>query len=175
MRYLTIFITMLSLLVGCGGNMTAVIKHEPYKVEGNLLARVNVKDVRTLEMATSKREAAFGVSMGDITFDPSETQIVKNVLEVELTKLMKEKGIQTNKYFSCDIINFDIKTPAKTLYWDVVGRIDLILKHDGKEYSLSGTHTERTYVYPSETIINKTLDESLKQIVAQLKKASSLE
>lgn len=172
MRPLTIFITLCSLLVGCGGDMSAVIKHEPYKVEGNLLARVNVKDARTLEMATSKREAAFGVSLGDITFDPSEAQIVKNVLEAELTKLMKEKGIQTIKEFSCNIVNFDVKTPATALYWDVTGRIHLLLKQNGKEYGLSGTHTERTYVYPSDTIIKKTLDESLSQIAAQLKQVS---
>lgn len=172
MKYLTIYIAICSLLVGCGTDRTAVIKHEPYKTEGNLLARVNVRDTRTLEMATSKREAAFGLSMGDITFDPSETQIVKNVLEIELTKLMKERGIQTQKDFSCDIKTFDIKTPATALYWDVVGRIDLVLKPGGKEYGLSGTHTERTYVYPSEKIINKTIDASLNQIAAQLKKIS---
>jgi hypothetical protein len=171
MRHL-IFVTLFSLLFGCGGDMTTMIKHDPFKIEANLLAQVNVKDMRTLEMATSKREAAFGVSMGDITFDPSEAQIVKNVLEFELTKLMKEKGIQTKKDFSCDIVNFDVKTPATALYWDVVGRIQLVLKQNGKEYNLSGTHTERTFVWPSEAIINKTLDESLSQITAQLKQVS---
>jgi len=170
MKYLT-FIAMCIMLVGCGGNMNVVIKHEPYKIEGSLLAQVNVKDMRTLEQTTSKRES-LGVSMGDITFDPSETQIVKNALEVELTRLMKEKGIQKTNDFSCDIVNFDVNTQSTPLYWDVVGRIKLVLNHKDKEYNLFGTHTERTYVYPGEAVINKTLDKSLSQIVSQLKQVS---
>lgn len=166
-----ILITLCSLIVGCAGDRTVVVKHEPYKVEGNLLAQVKIKDMRSLDLASSKLEA-LGMPMGEITFDPTEAQIVKNALEVELTRLMKEKVIQTKRDFSCDIVKFDVNTKSTPLYWDVVGRIQLVLKQNSKEYSLVGTHTERTYVWPGEAVINKTLDGSLSQIIAQLKQVS---
>jgi hypothetical protein len=36
---------------------------------------------------------------------------------------------------------------------------------------LIGTHTERTYVWPGETIIKKAVDESFNKIIATMKVA----
>jgi len=146
------------------------MQHEPYNGGGNLLAQVEVKDMRAPGIAASKREAAFGVPMGNVTFDPPEAQIVKNVLEVELSRLMREKGIQTKRDFSCDIVEFGVNTNTTPLYWDVIGRIQLVLKQNGKEYNLFGTRTERTFVWPGETIMRKVVDGSFSEIIATLKK-----
>ncbi len=172
MRYL-ILIAMCGLLVGCMGHITVRMpQYEPQNGGVVLLAKVKVNDLRAAGVAASKREAAFGVPMGNVTFDPPEAQLVKNVLEPELTKLMREKGIQTKGDFSCDIIEFGVNTNTTPVYWDVIARIRLILKQRGKEYNLSGTHTERTYIWPGETVIKKTVDESFNKIIATLKQVA---
>jgi len=170
MRYV-IPIAIFGLLVGCTGHIT--VRMEQYKPQdvGTLLAQVQVNDLRTPGIAASKREAAFGVPMGNVTFDPPEAKLVKNTLEVELTKLMKERGILTKTDFSCDMLEFGVNTNTTPVYWDVIGRISLVLKQSGKEYNLIGTHTERTYVWPGETIIKKAVDESFSKIIATMKVA----
>jgi hypothetical protein len=133
---------------------------------------VKVNDLRTPGVAASKREAAFGVPMGNITFDPPEAQVVKNLLEVELTKILRQKGIQSQQDYVCDLVEFGVNTNTTPLYWDVIGRILLVLKQNGKEYNLFGKHMERTYAWPGESIIEKVVDESLKQIAAGLRPIS---
>lgn len=168
MRYIIVF-TLCGILVGCMGNITVRMQqYELQNVAGALLAEVKVNDLRSPGIAASTREAAFGVPMGNVIFDPPETKLIKNALEIELTKLMKEKGIQTKKEFSCDVLEFGVNTNTTPLYWDVIGRIRLVLKQSGKEYNLFGMHTERTYVWPGETIIKKTVDEAFKKIIATL-------
>jgi len=171
MRHL-ILIALCGLLIGCASDMTVRMHHEPYNVGGESVVQVKVKDMRTPRIAASKREAAFGLPMGNLTFDPPEAQIVKNVLEVELTRLMKEKGIQTKKDFSCDILEFGVNTNSTPLYSDVIGRIRLVLRQNGKEYHLSGTHTERTFAWPGKTLAKRTVEVSLNQIIAQLGQAT---
>ncbi len=171
MRYM-IPIALCGLLVGCTGHITVRIQqYEVQNVGVTLFAQVKVNDLRTPGVAASKREAAFGVPMGNVTFDPPEAKLVKNVLELELTKLMKEKGMETKRDFLCDMLEFGVNTNTTPVYWDVIGRIRLVLKQNGKEYNLFGTHTERTYVWPSETIINKAVDESINKIIATMKGA----
>jgi len=167
MKYL-VLMTLCAFLSGCAGNV--VVKMPRQEVQnGNLLARVKVNDLRTPGVAASKREAAFGVPMGNITFDPPEAQVVKNLLEIELTKILIEKGIQSQQDYVCDLVEFGVNTNTTPLYWDVIGRIQLVLKQDGKEYNLFGTSTERTYAWPGESIIKKVVDESLKQIAIDLR------
>ncbi len=168
MRYM-IPIALCGLLVGCTGHITVRIQqHEFQNVGATPLAQVKVNDLRAPGIAASQREAAFGVPMGNVTFDPPEAKLVKNVMELELTKLMKEKGITTKRDFSCDMLEFGVNTNTTPVYWDVIGRIRLVLKQNGKEYNLAGTHTERTYVWPGETIIKKVVDESFKKIVSTI-------
>jgi hypothetical protein len=167
-RYM-IPVALCGLLIGCMGNIT--VKMDQYGVENvgeTLLAQVKVNDLRATRIASSTREA-LGTPMGNIYFNPSEGKLVKNALELELSRLMKEKGIQTKMDFSCDIIEFGIYTPSTALYWDVTGRIRLALKQNGKEYDLFGTYTERTYIWPSETLITKVANESFNQIITSIK------
>ena len=128
-----------------------------------------MNDLRATGIASSTRKLAFELPIGNIYFNPTEVNLVKSVLELELTKLMNEKNIQTKMDFSCDIIEFAVYTPATLLYWDVTGRIRLVLRQNGKEYDLFGTHTERTYVWPTETIIKKAVEESLNIIIATIR------
>ena len=174
MRFL-LLIAMCSLFVGCATDMSVRIHSEKFETAaGKLLAQVKVNDLRAPGAAASKREAAFGVPMGNITFVPPESHLVKNTMEVELTKLLRESGVQEMKEYSCDIVEFGVNTNTTSLYWDVIGRIQLILRKDGKQYNLVGTHTERTFVWPGESIVKNVVEESLNQIVTDLKKLSAI-
>lgn len=152
------------LLAGCAGNV--VVKVPPQKVQEELLAQVEVNDRRAPGIAASTRQAAFGTPMGNITFQPPEAEIIKNLLENELNSALRAKGVMIKQSYVCDIEEFGVNTNTTLLYWDVMGRIRLVLKHGDQQFNLAGEHTERTYVWPGETIIGKVIGESLKQIAA---------
>lgn len=171
MRNALIVIGLCGVLTGCAtANLT--VRIDPGEIEAmpaSPLAEVTVHDLRAPGVAASTRQAAFGTPMGNVTFNPPESQLVKSVLEAELTRLMREKGIQEKKKFSCDIVEFAVNTNTTPLYWDVIGRIRLVLKQDGKEYPLVGSDTQRTYIWPGETIIKNVVQQSLGKIVTDLK------
>ena len=52
-----------------------------------------------------------------------------------------------------------------------MGQVRLVLKRRGREYVLSGTNTQRTFVWPGETVIRNVVEESLKQVANGLKPA----
>ena len=161
------------LSAGCMGNV--IVRMPPPGTEQaagkSLLAEVQVNDLRKLEGAVHTREAAFGVPMGNISFDPPEAKWIQQVLEYELSKLLREKGVVEKRVYSCDLTEFGVNTVTTSLYWDVVGRVRLVLKRGGREYALFGTNTQRTYVWPGETIIRQVVEESLKQVAGGLKPA----
>lgn len=132
------------------------------------LAEVQIKDLRQPGVASSTREAAFGVPMGNVSFDPPEAQLVRQTLEFELTKRLREKGSVEKRLYTCDIAEFGVNTVTTPLYWDVVSRVRLVLKRNGKEYPLSATSTERTFVWPGEPIIRRVVEDSLKQVASGL-------
>jgi len=130
------------LLVGCASDITVKLSppQPTHLTQGTLLAAVTVNDLRQPGIAASKREAAFGVPMGNIAFDPPEVHLVKETLEIELTKLLQERGVQSKQIYVCDVIEFGVNTNTTPLYWDVIGRVRLVLKHNGREYNLVIDH-----------------------------------
>jgi hypothetical protein len=54
----------------------------------------------------------------------------------------------------------------------VIARVHLILKSGENKYDLVGTHTERTYIWPSEEIIRQAINKSLEQIIIELKEVA---
>lgn len=169
MKYLVI-VTLFSLLAGCSSMKDITVKMPLLEVKkDNILALVKVNDQRPPGVAASRRKTALNLPMGDITFDPPEVQLVKNLLEVQLTKILREKGIQSPQNFVCDIKEFGVNTKNATLfYWDVVGRIRLILTQGRKKYQLSEQRMERTYVWPSKAFIKRVTEETLEAITANL-------
>ena len=140
-------------------------------MQGDLLADVTLNDLRLpSERNASKRIAAFGTTLGIIRFDPPETQVVRKLLEDELSVLQNERGETSRKFYDCDLLEFRVYTDARLFNWDVVGRIRVTLRQGQHEYDLAGSHTVRTFVRPSEAVIIKeVVEESLRQIAAGLK------
>ena len=150
-------------------NGSIVVKMQAQKFpDDGLLASVKVNDLRTPGVAASEREWSFGVK-DTIVFDPPEPELVKNLLEAELTKLLREKGVRLQQEYVCDIIEFGANTKPTLLYFEITGNVRLVLKHNGKQYYLSGAHTEKDFIWPGVNLIKKVVDESFKQITAELK------
>lgn len=156
-------IILTGILVGCASSNITVRVPSPTPATTSSTVKVQVNDLRTPGVAASTREAAFGVPMGNVTFDPPEKQLVKEALEAALSRQPPSKS---NEPYTCDIIEFGVNTKTTPLYWDVVGVVRLKLRHDGHEQDLSGTHTERTYLWPGEKIIGSVMQESLRKAVA---------
>lgn len=170
------FAVLTSLLFGCASSTVVVkIPSQPtlQLAQGQQAAKVKVNDLRAPGIAASKREAAFGVPMGNITFSPPEKLLVQDTLELALTQRQQNQGSQPNESYVCEIQEFSVNTNATPLYWDVIGVIRLTLKGNGREQILFGTHTERTYLWPGETIIRKVVEESLRKVVQELDVAPS--
>ncbi len=155
------------LLGGCASNaVTVSIPSEA--VLPTALAHVRVRDMRSFKGSASQREAAFGVPMGYVNFDPPEATLVKNLLENQLSALLRQSGVTTPQDFTCDMTEFRVTTKATMLYWDVVGHIRLILKHGSQTLTLYGTDGTRTYVWPGKEVIAKVIDGSLAQIAKEI-------
>ena len=132
------------------------------------LVLVKTHDERIPGRPAGTRTAAFGLPLGHISFDPPEIEIVKQFLEVELTRILHEKGVHSPQEFDCDIEEFNVYTNATLFYWDVIAQIRLLLKQDGKEFELSGRSKERTFIWPGETIIASVVDGALSELAASL-------
>jgi len=48
--------------------------------------------------------------MGDIYFNPTESQIVKNLLEKELSKIQRTNATETQKQYACDLLEYSVNT-----------------------------------------------------------------
>ncbi len=70
------------MLVGCATDVTIKMSllRPGTVIQENNLAELKVNDLRKPGIAASKRTAAFGTSMGKITFQPPEGQLVKTVI-----------------------------------------------------------------------------------------------
>ncbi|WP_156485869.1 hypothetical protein [Crenobacter luteus] len=158
------------LLAGCASDMTVRLA-SPAPASAPALATVKVNDLRAPGVAASKREAAFGVPMGNIAFNPPEAQVVQHLLETELSRKLAASGGRGARSYECDLIEFGANTVTTPLYWDVVGRVRLALKADGKKLDLRGEKTERTYLWPGESVVASTVEGALEQIARQVREA----
>lgn len=158
-----------ALLAGCASDMT--VRMATPRAAVPALATVKVNDLRAPGVAASKREAAFGVPMGNIAFSPPEAQLVKGLLERELSARLAAAGRREPRGYECDMVEFGANTITTPLYWDVVGRVRLRLKVDGKPLELRGEQTERSYLWPGEGVVAKAMQGALDQVAGQLRAA----
>lgn len=166
------FFALLAILSsGCVGNVNVKLAPPPPTTNSfqESLAEVEVYDVRPPRAFDGKREAAFGVPMGDVSFTSDVAGIVKQTLEAELSPLLKSKGILAKPRYVGELREFGVRTDATVLYWDVIGSIQVVLKMEKKQFPLSGTFTERTYVWPGEDVIRRVMQNTLGQVSGQLR------
>lgn len=129
-------------------------------------AHIEVIDLRR---DSTMRRTVFEVSLGEITLSPPESELIKQVVADALQRVFSDGGRQRKlPTVYCGIKKFDIVTPATPLYWDVTTRIELILRIRGVERTVSGEAVERTWLYPSEEIIQRVTTRALDDVAVRL-------
>jgi len=156
----------------------ATLKITPREIQdGNLLATLKVRDQRPPGLATTTFAPKLRGSLDTIRFDPPEAQVVKNFLEVELTRILRQEGIQSRHDFFCNLLEFYVRIEHGSPYvfyssGEVTARIRLLLKHNGKEYDLSGKSTRKIHTNLGTDIIKRDIkrvvDGALEEIAADL-------
>lgn len=110
-----------------------------------------------------QRTAAFGVAMDRIIQDPTVPELVSTMVETKSDEILGRQDASQPEEITCEIRTFEIATPATLLYWDVNTRIELLLRVRGQDREVSATATERTYIWPSEEMITRVVNEALRQ------------
>lgn len=145
-------------------------KLAPERPAAPKLAKVEVSDIR--KAVNQERTTIGGISMGRITIQPPEAELVRALVEAEadtaLAKLGKDAAPET---IYCGIREFQVETPATMLYWDVTTRIELVLRVGAQDRPVSAKATERTFVWPSQEMIQRVTEKALTEAAAQAGKA----
>ncbi len=177
---------VLSLLVGCSGTTSVKVDYSPTMDKGNLLGSISPVKIKLLDFADKRqgkaptlvghREAAFGVSMGDVQSEGPVSYIVRKAIQSEFISgghsIVTEKEDFTIKG---EIRNFWVKTDTTALYWDVIGEVSIMLEviEPGAAVGVvlgpySARKVERTYLNPSEAIMNRLLGASLSSVIQEM-------
>ena len=171
-----VLISTVLFVVGCATTAPSnlVVNVDPIEpselAPSTSLAEVFVDDERTQETGWSERQA-LGVTMGTISFEPNEVELIKRTLEAELTTLLEQRGYQSKQFYISDLLEFYVETPSTALYWDIIGRVKVRLTLRDQTLDLYGTNTERTYSWPGEEIIERVVQNSLAQMATELENA----
>jgi hypothetical protein len=132
-----------------------------FELKGELRhAKIVVIDLR--KELNLERTTIGGVSMGSINLTPSVTDIVRRVIEAKADAVLVDEvsgGDPQTVY--CGIRAFDVTTPATLLYWDINAKIDIILRARKQDRAITILATERTYVWPSEAIIQRVVTDAV--------------
>jgi hypothetical protein len=122
-------------------------------------AKVVVIDLR--KELNLERTTIGGVSMGSINLAPSVTDIVRRVIEAKADAILGDEASGDQQTIYCGIRAFDIVTPVTLLYWDINAKIDIILRARKQDRVITILATERTYVWPSEAIIQRVVTDAV--------------
>jgi hypothetical protein len=163
-------LTILLGMVGCAstGSQMTVDMASTIPQSSSAVPAVTVQDSRAPGVS-SHREAAFGMSMGNVHFNPSETELVKATVQNTLADLVAAGKIDAPKHVSCDLTRFGVYTQTTAMYWDVKGAVAFSLNIDGKKLAVEGMGTDRTYVWPGEEIFRKVANAALSDAASKIK------
>lgn len=114
-----------------------------------------------------ERTTIGGMSMGSINLTPSVTDIVRRVIEAKADAVLVDEASGDPQKIYCGIRAFDITTPVTLLYWDINAKIDIILRARKRDRVITVLATERTYVWPSEAIIQRVVTEAVTRFVVE--------
>ena len=173
-------------LLGCPGTTMVKVDYSPTTGKKNLLASIPPVKIKLLNIADRRegkgltlvghREAAFGVSMGDVYSERPVFEIIQKAIQSEF--ISSGHTIVTEKedfIIKGEIRNFWVKTDTTALYWDVIGEVSIVLEviEPGAVSGVvlgpySARKVERTYVNPSEAIMNRLLGASLNSVIQEM-------
>ena len=165
-------LALAALLAGCATDEIRVAVRTDAATQSTAVAhraQVQVTDIR--REATLERTTIGAVSLGRVRLEPSEPELVRAVIEASANEVLARRGGTGPVTILAGIRVFDVVTPATPLYWDVTTTIELVLRVQGQDRTVSGTATERTFVWPSEEMIARVTAEALRRLGADAGRA----
>lgn len=182
-----VLISTMFLLTACAGNITVKPDYQPQAKADTLLASVpalkikllnfeDKRDQRIEAILIGRRQAAFGVPMGDIFSERPIFEIIRDAVKTELIR-NGHSIVTDNEDISMkgEIRKFWVGTDVTALYWDVIGEVSIFVEVKyptaGMAISLgpySGKNVERTYINPGEEIVTRVLIKSLEGVMLSM-------
>jgi hypothetical protein len=190
---LILLVFMTVFLTACAGNITVNPNYQPSTKAATLLASapaakikmLNFEDKRQQQaeaILIGRREAAFGVPMGDVF---SERPIFQIIRDATIAEFMRNGHSVVTDHedisIKGQIRKFWVGTEVTPAYWDVVGEISIVLEVKtpaAENFVLLGPYSsrnvERTYAYPGKEIVTRVLDKSLQSAIHAMSSDSKL-
>lgn len=184
MKFKTLFLLVSTaiFLTACASNITVTPKYQAQTKTNAPLASVssvkvkleNFKDIREQQaesILVGRREAAFGMPMGDIFSERPTFEIVRDAVRTELIN-NGHRIVSNNENISIKgkIRKFWVRTDVTALYWDLVGEVSIVIEVSSPAHRTpillgpyNGKNVERTYINPSKEIATRVLEKSLEQ------------
>lgn len=143
---------------------------------------VEIRDLRADKTRIGERFAAFDVSMGNIYFFENVNGFLTDTVSDELRAAghtVQNSG--PGRLLTLEILSFWVKTDTTLLYWDVIADIKLNVRvgsataskqSENREFTCESS--ERTYVWPGESLVTEVLDTCLTNLMRQLRSDSIL-
>lgn len=132
-------------------------------------ARVQTRDLRSDRGRIGTRQAAFGVSMGDVFFARDVTDFMSEAVADQLRAAGHMVGAPGAPTVDVDLSKFWVHTDTTMLYWDVVAAIAMdVSLGDAPARHLECRSVKRTYVWPSDDLLASVLDQCLTDLMARL-------
>jgi len=134
----------------------------------------SVTDARTERQRIGERQAAFGVSMGDVYLSRRVPEVMREVLTDDLwAGGLRVVGSDEDAAIDLSVHRFWLGTDTTPLYWDVFGEIEIevsvtIPGAAPRRSRLSCRQTERTWVWPTATLGGRVLDACLAELGTKL-------
>lgn len=157
---------LFTLLAGCASQELVVkIDTAPLAtrdIQNGPAVTVEVTDIR--KATNQERTTIGGMSMGRVILKPPEQELIRQIVQAKAEDAFARHDTAAPRVVLCGIRAFQITTPATMLYWDVTARIELVLRVHDHDRVVSGSATERTYVWPSEEMIQRVTKSALDQV-----------
>ena len=128
------------------------------------VAQVRVVDVRTEAGRELERTTIGAVSMGKIHLEPTAPVLIQAIVEAKADALLARRSVIEPQDVHCGLFAFEIATPATLLYWDVRARIEVGLRVQGRERTISAAAAERTFSWPSQELVTRVTNMALERL-----------
>lgn len=136
-----------------------------------------VTDARQDRGRIGTREAAFGVSMGEVHLGQNVADAVQQALSDDLLAA-GYRLVETGQDLTAEgrLRKFWVRTDTTALYWDVVGEVELELAvvpatqtRESVQKAFACRQVQRTYVWPSATLLGKVLDACVAELMLKVR------
>lgn len=157
---------LFALLAGCASPEIVVnidaIPAATQHASNEQAVKVEITDIR--KASNQERTTIGGVSMGKVILKPPEDELIRLLVQAKADEAFARHPAAAPRLVLCGIREFQVSTPATLLYWDVNTKIELVLRVHDRDRVVSGSATERTYVWPSQEIIQRVTQAALNQV-----------